>query len=865
MYDIESHRLDNGLSLHIVAGYPGPVAAIQAWVGAGSADEIGTQAGLAHVVEHMLFKGEAGNGAGALARSIASAGGEVNAWTSFDHTVVHAVVSSDHIADAIDALGAALTSARVDPHEFASEREVILEEIRSGSDDPARSVAQSLFATAYAIHPYRRPVIGTAETVRGLREPDLVAFFRTYYVAENTTIVVAGDVDAKRVRHQIARRFAAMPAGSSPQRLIAEPTQTAPRAAASVRDVSEAYVAVGFRVPAARHPDIAVLDVIAILLGETESARLQRRLRDDAQIVTTAYAHTYALRDPGLFVLSATARSQRADKSVGALVEQTLALIDDVSADELEKARCAAEAAFVRQLETVQGRARLIGWNATVAGDPRFAHLYLDRIRAVRRHDIAEVIRRYVHANNATVAAVIPTSRRASRAEVFARGAENRVRRSLAGVAKPVGIVDQRVVLDNGMVVIVRRDPSVPIVAMRAVWRGGQRAEIEREAGASVLLSRLITRGCRGLDAGAVADRIDRLGGALGGCSGRNSFGLAAEWLTNSWPTGFDLVADCIRSPSFADEEIAREKQLLLDDQLAKADNPTQLAFRLFNEALYRDHPYHRDGLGTPASIRALGRSKIAAFYRDRYPVAGLTLSIVGDVDVNDVIARATSRFGDAPTRAARNFSTVAPVFDHRSVDDRTVQHYLERAQAHFVIGYPGATIGATDRFALEVLIAILGGHSGRLFVELRDKRGLVYRVSAHSVEGIDPGFVAIYTACAPEKLQAATTQVLHELERVRTHGVSHEELERAQRYLIGAHHIAMQRRTAIASAIAYHEAYGLGWKNWANYERAIRGVSLENIAAAAVSYLAPKRAVTATVLPRPQKPAAKSHRSDRT
>src|SRR5205823_2742083 len=119
---------------------------------------------------------------------------------------------------------------------------------------------------------------------------------RSYYVADNMTIVVAGDVDPVHVRRRITQRFAAMPSGRPTRRFATEPAQTAPRATATLRDVSEAYVAVGFHVPAARHPDVAALDVAAILLGESESARLPRRLRDDEQIVTTAYAHVHALR-----------------------------------------------------------------------------------------------------------------------------------------------------------------------------------------------------------------------------------------------------------------------------------------------------------------------------------------------------------------------------------------------------------------------------------------------------------------------------------------------------------------------------------------------------------------------------------------
>lgn len=842
VHDVETHRLDNGLTLHVAAGHPAPVVAVQAWVGVGSADETPAQAGVAHVVEHMLFKGSHRYGVGELTRAIERSGGEINAWTSFDHTVYHAVLGSDHVDEAVAAIGDTLLAPRVDPDELERERQVILEEIRQGSDDPARSVAQSLFAAAYVEHPYRRPVIGTAESVLRIGERELVEFFRGFYVADNVTLVVAGDVDPVHVRRSVERRFRAMPAGRPARRLPHEPAQTSPRAVATHRDVSEAYLSVGFHVPQARHPDVAALDVAAILLGESESARLPRRLRDRDEVVTGAYAHVHALRDPGLFVLSATTRA--AQTAVGALVEQAMTLATDLDADELDKARIAAEAGLVRQLETAQGRARTLGWNAAVAGDPQFAHIYLDRIRAVRRHDIAAVLRRYLRPDNATVAAVLP--KRAGK--MFARQAEQRVRKA-AHPAHAVAPVDKRVVLPSGMTVIVRRDPSVPVVAMRAVWRGGQRVEDADHAGASTLLARMITRGCGTLDAGEVADKIDRLGGSLGGVAGRNSFGIAGEWLARSWQNGLDLLADCILEPQLSARELAREKRLLVDDQAAQGDNPSQVAFRLFSEALYGDHPYARDVLGTPRSIGKLSRDDLATFYRAQYPVGNLTLVIVGDVDIDDALARIKKRFSGKVPRAMPP-RVAAPAFDNRSPADREVYAYLERAQAHLVVGFPGATVDAPDRFALEVLVAVLGGQGGRLFSELRDKQGLVYRVSAHSVEGVDPGFVAIYLSCAPEKLDAALAAVNGELARIRDSGITADELERAQSYLVGSHQIAMQRRSAVANAIAYHEAYGLGWETWSQYDDAIRAVTAADVAAAAKTYLRDDRAVTATVRP---------------
>jgi zinc protease len=176
------------------------------------------------------------------------------------------------------------------------------------------------------------------------------------------------------------------------------------------------------------------------------------------------------------------------------------------------------------------------------------------------------------------------------------------------------------------------------------------------------------------------------------------------------------------------------------------------------------------------------------------------------------------------------------------------VFQFLDRAQAHLVVGFPGATLDAPDRFALELLVAVLGVQGGRLFAGLRDKRALVYRVSAHSIEGVDPGFVAVYLSCAPDKLGDAVATVRAELTKIRTAGITQAELDRAKSYAIGSHQIAMQRRAAVANAMAYHEAYVLGWESWSRYDEAIRKVTPADITAAATKYLRDDRMITATV-----------------
>ncbi len=227
-----------------------------------------------------------------------------------------------------------------------------------------------------------------------------------------------------------------------------------------------------------------------------------------------------------------------------------------------------------------------------------------------------------------------------------------------------------------------------------------------------------------------------------------------------------------------------------------------------------------------------------------------MTLAIVGDVDPERVLEQIRARFGEVAARDPVEPAIEAASFEGRSAESREVYRYLAREQAHVVIGFPGTTVASKDRHAVEVLTSILGGQSGRLFAELREKQGLAYRVSAFSVDGLDPGYLAIYVSCSPDKVDAAVAAIHAEVDRVVADGVSDAEVERAVKYLSGAHAVAMQRRSAIANALAFHEAYGLGWKRWNRYPDDLAKVDADAVAKAARAYLRWDVAVTATVRP---------------
>ena len=859
-------RLDNGLEVVMEENHAVPVVAFQAWVKIGSADEPQELAGIAHVFEHMLFKGTKRRGVGQIAREVEGSGGEINAWTSHDETVYHLVLASRFFDAGLDILADTLQNASFDPAEFERERHVVLEEIKQGLDDPERQAGQGLFRAVFDQHPYGRPIIGTEATVGRLRREDLLAFFSKCYVASNLTVVVVGDFDPDSARQKITQAFSALSEGVPVASRPRQAEQSQLRVVATARDVKETQLLLGFRTPAINHPDVPALDLLAVALGQGDSSRLNLEVVRNRQLVTNASAYLFSARDPGLMVVAASLPPGRVDEAARALLDEILRLSrEEMAQEELAKARTILESDRVYDKETVQGHARKLGFFAAIAGDVGFEDRYLASLQKLTPADLRRVAEQYLRVSNLTVFLQVPepkadkqkarTEKIAASIKKLAEAAEARANLRFARATAAGGgdhVVTQ--VFPSGLKLLVLRDASVPIVAVRATWVGGLRYEDERSNGISHMLAALFSRGTKTRSAEQIMHEVEGMAGSISGYSGRNSLGLQAEFLSRYLERGFDLVADCLLNATFSDEELDKERRIIIDDIRAQEDNLGQVAFRLFHSGMWKKHPYRLDPLGTLESVAGFTRRKLLQHFRRHYAIKNLTLAVVGDVEPNRVIARVATLFSGASEASVPQSEVVA---EPPGEGPSQVFKFLAKEQAHVVLGFPGVTFANPDRFSLEVLAHVLSGQGGRLFSEIREKRALAYRVSAFSLEGVDPGYFAVYVATSSEKVEEAMRAIRQELKAVAENGISADELHRAQRYLIGTHAIGLQRRSAIAAALAFYEAYGQGWKSYRLYGDNIMKITVADVVRVARKYLDPQREVVAVVEPAAQTPGA--------
>ncbi|HWP35677.1 MAG TPA: pitrilysin family protein [Thermodesulfobacteriota bacterium] len=847
--------LPNGLTVVLQENHAAPVVAFNVWVRVGSTDETDSEAGIAHVIEHMLFKGTERRPVGRIAQEIEGAGGEINAFTSFDYTVYHIVIASRYARTALDVLADAVQHSTFDPAEYAREQKVVLEEILRAEDSPERIVGNTLFATAYRHHPYRRPVIGYSSVVATYPRDAIYAFYRKWYKPNNMTLVVVGDIDAQAFRQEVERAFSGFAAGPLPPRQRpVEPPQEGFRAAIVARPVSRAYLQLGWHIPGVRHDDVFALDVAAQLLGQGESSRLYQTVKVDKELVHSIYAYAFTPQDPGLFSIGMTLDAGKALEATRAALAEAFRLRHDSATPfELRKAKINIESEFVYNRETVEGQARNLGYFQTVLGDLGFQKTYLDRIARVTAEDVRRVARTYLTPDNLSIALLLPEAQAGSVTEAdLARVAQEAFRAAEAEgrgqpAARPADGEVTRVVLDNGLRVLVKEAHAVPIVTMRIVFLGGVRAETERTAGLNNFLAGMLTKGTATRSAAEIAREIESIAGSLEGDSGRNTFGATATVLSRFLDEGLDLFADVVLNPAFPPAEIEKRRQDVLAAIRAQEDNPSAYVFRLFARALFPAHPYGLNTLGTEASIRALTRDDLVDYYRRFAAPNNAVLAVVGDVSTPEILERLKAKFGAWPRREVP-LPTPPPQAPHPAVT--RVEEVKPKAQAQIVVGNLGTTVTDPDRYALQVLNAVLSGQGGRLFYELRDRESLAYALSSFSIEGLEPGAFGVYIGTAPDKVPRALAAIERELERVRTERVAPEELERAKRYLIGSFEIDLQRGSATALTLALNELYGVGYEEYRRYAEKINAVTADDVLRVARKVIQPERYTVAIIRP---------------
>ena len=414
---VQAHTLDNGMKILVKEDHRAPVVASMVWYRAGSMDEVNGSTGVAHVLEHMMFKGTKEIGPGEFSRTIARAGGRENAFTTKDSTVYHEQLHKSQLPLALRLEADRMANLLLSEEQFAREIKVVMEERRLRTDDQPKALLYEVFtATAYQVHPYRTPVVGWMTDLESMQVEDARDWHRRWYAPNNATLVVVGDVSAAEVFAEAERRFGSIAARPLPPRKPqAEPPQRGIKRLSVKIPADQPYLVMGWHAPSLRDVnqdwEPYALETLAAVLAGSDAARLERELVRTARVAISAGAgYDGVNRGPSMFMVDATPAPGKTVQEVEqALRDQIRGIVEQgVSEEELRRVKAQVRAGLIFDLDSMFSQARQIG-ALDNAGLPFDAlDLLARKLTEVTAAQVQAVARKYLVDDNLTLAVLDP-------------------------------------------------------------------------------------------------------------------------------------------------------------------------------------------------------------------------------------------------------------------------------------------------------------------------------------------------------------------------------------------------------------------------------------------------------------------------
>lgn len=827
--------LPNGLTVVLKEDRRCPLLTIQAWVSAGSLDEGEDEKGMAHLLEHMLFKGTTKRAVGEIARTIEACGGGINAYTTFDRTVYYLTVSKDHADTGSEVLADAIFNSSFDLNELEKEKEVVVEEIRRSLDNPAAQVGRRIFSHCFAGCEAARPIIGSEESVRGFTRDKVVGFHRRWYQPNNITVVAVGNFDEAVFLETLSRDFGCEAISPKPVRSNVHYEFPQNGAVEMIRaDYKQPRLEIVLPAAALENSDSVYLDLAAFALGNGDASRLTRQLRDNLQYVSAIGSSVYSPAFGGIFSISVYPLLEHYEDCLEKIGEVfgEFKYGAGVTDKELARARSNLKADYCYQQETIDGLAKSIGYGLTTKYEEFYEDVYMGMVDKADPVSIRGAVDRWLVEQQAVIIGMVSEDASVNEnvlKERFLSGVE-RAKRAAKRPGALVELRNEPEVIDllGGVQLVYRHVPDAKFMSLIAVTEGGLRAESANNAGFHHVVGQLWGRKSKTYSYEEILDRIDGMGATIDGFSGKDSFGLRLHCLAEQWNDVLPYFISTFKEPAIPDELWQTTINEINEQIKSEDDTPSSIAFRRFQEIVFSDHPYRFPIYGTSTSIAAMNQESTINRLLEERDAGPWVVAAAGPLPKERIVNDLHEYLGWWRTKeSARKLLDGSLLPLPKATTDRIEK---KREQTHIIAGFRGLNWEDEDRAACDVLSLILGGQGGRLFYELRDQQSLAYVVTAISNHGRDPGIFAGYIATAPEKAERATDTLISQLFTLAETEPSEIEVERAINVLIGNHGEDMQRANSQALTMALMQLYGIGAADFLDYPNRLKQVTPEAV-----------------------------------
>ena len=801
-------RLKNGLTVYIIRDSRFPLVCTRLFVGTGSANETAEQAGISHVLEHMVFKGTEKRPKGQVARDVESLGGYLNAATSFDKTWFITDMPAKHWKTGMDVVKDMAFHPSLDPAELEAEKDVIVSELKGGDDTPTHRLFEDLQVAGLAHTVYGRPIIGFEKTIRAVTADDLRAYIRTWYQPQNMMLLVAGDIDPKAVLAHAEELFGDLKNDTilpEPAPVQLEGAAGGPRVEVTYGPWNKVYLGIALPAPALGDQRSIDLDVLAYALGGDGTSQFYRKYRYEKQLVDSISVGNMSLNRAGLFYMVAQLDADKVEPFWQEFTRDLAALdAGKITPDVIERARFNYEDGMDRASETLDG---LTSWKATVQfelGGPQGEANVRHALAAVDSARLRQAQDLWLRPDQVRVRVLAPEKAKLPDLDAILQRnwpAPAVERQKAAAAAEKVGkreIVD----LGQGRTVILQPDRTIPYVSLEILRPGGNALLKPADQGLAQLTAATLTDGCGTRDLDAMERFVAERAASLSASAGVQSFTVSLTGPARFNADYFALLGDLLHKPTFAEKDVRRQADTLKAALVRRQDNPMSFMGSRINGFLFPGgQPYGFDGLGTAENQDRFGPGDVQAFWKQQNAQPWI-LSVAGDFDREKVLAFARS----LPVPTAPAVDVPQPTW---GVDKRLPLSLPGRQQAHLLLAFHAVPLDHPDAPALMLLESVLSGQSGLLFNKLRDEQGLGYTVTAFYRSLPEAGFMAFYIGTTPRNLDVARQGFSGIIKDIKTDLLPAELLAKGLNRMEGSYYRGRQSLGARADEAASERLLG--------------------------------------------------------
>lgn len=876
-YPTQEYIFPNGLKFINRAVPDSKLSTIELLVKVGAAREgkyLGY--GLSHFTEHMLFKANKKYAPGQIHKIVRKWGGSINGFTGYDYTHYKITVLEKYLPQAVSLVNDIMFKSDFKEKLFKKEKNVILNEIKMKKDEPGYVANRLVFNTLYEEHTYKTPVIGYEEKVREITLEKLKDFYNIYYTPSNMIISIVGPGKHFRNYKVVKNNFptATNFYEKNEYKNYKVREQLSPKGRIRIYPTDLIHLNLTYPSIDIKSEDLYALDVLASILGQGGSSRLNEELNIKRGLVRFIGVYNYTPLDKGIFDIYASTTSDKLKKTIKAIFKEIKQIKKgNIKSTEIKKAVNRVESSEVFSLQTVQAQASSLVSNEFMTDDYNFDQQYLEKVKKVTKRDVIRVAKKYLNSEKYNLTMVIPEDEKIkfvenllnnenyisdySNEEVGVEVDINRLEALLFGKKQekiPQGKITgfKKYTLSNGITILINKDSTLPIASVRCLFKGGVRAEDKYNNGLSSLTASLLLGGTSSLTKSEILEEIEEVGGSISVDSGYNTFSIGLEILSEKMDKGLKIIFDIIKNSNFPKRLVKIEKKRQKQAVKAIKDSIFDIGLKNLRHALFVKHPYKFMKVGTISSINNITREDIVKFYKKYVRPENLVFTVVGDVEPKRIRDTIEKNLGDWENDEKQVSINPPKQVKLNKVKEKKVK--VDKKQHLLMYGFRGIKITNEDRYPLEALNRIISGGGSRLWQSIRGKKGLAYSLGSYFVPGIDTGYIAIYILTRSESLEKIKKYINKQIEIIKKGKFTEKELKTAKNELIGNDLSNLQSLPNLSYRVSLDEMYGLGYKNYTTYEENINSVEKEDIVEIANKYFTLDNCVVLKILPKGRK-----------